>query len=57
VIIEIKKEDTPEEVEKKLKRLSDKTAEDKKKRLDKLFGSIKLEEDPVTLQRRWRDEW
>jgi hypothetical protein len=57
MIVEIKKEDTPEEVEKKLKRLSDKTAEDKKKRLDKLFGSIKLEEDPVTLQRRWRDEW
>lgn len=57
MVIEIKKDDTPEEVDKKLKKLSNKTEEDKKKRLDKLFGSLKLEEDPVTLQRRWRDEW
>jgi hypothetical protein len=57
MIIEIKKGDTPDEIEKKLKKLSNKTEDDKKKRLDKLFGSLKLEEDPVTLQRRWRDEW
>ncbi|WP_299586527.1 hypothetical protein [Mucilaginibacter sp.] len=30
---------------------------DRKVRLSKLFGAIKLKEDAVVLQRRWRDEW
>ena len=55
--VEIKKEDTPEEIDKKLKAFSAKKAEDRKTRLGKLFGSIKLNEDALTLQRRWRDEW
>jgi hypothetical protein len=57
MVVEIKKGDTPEEINKKLKMFSGKIAEDKKTRLDKLFGAIKLKEDAVTLQRRWRDEW
>jgi hypothetical protein len=57
MVVEIKKEDTPEEIEKKLKEFSGKINEDKKKRLSKFFGAIQLTEDPVTLQRRWRDEW
>jgi hypothetical protein len=57
MVVEIKKEDTPEEIEKKLKVFSTKIDDDKKARLNRLFGSIKLKEDAVTLQRRWRDEW
>jgi len=57
MVIEIKKADTPEDIGKKLKKFSDKLNEDKKKRLNKLFGSLKLEEDAVKLQRKWRDEW
>jgi hypothetical protein len=29
---------------------------DRKIRLNKIFGAVKLSEDAVTLQRRWRDE-
>jgi hypothetical protein len=57
MVVEIKKEDTPEEIDKKLKAFSDKVNTDKKARINKLFGTIKLKEDAVTLQRRWRDEW
>lgn len=57
MVVEIKKGDTPEQIAEKLKAFSGKIAEDKKNRLSKLFGSIKLKEDAVTLQRRWRDEW
>jgi hypothetical protein len=57
MLIEIKKEDTPEEINQKLKMFSGKIADEKKTRLGKLFGAIKLKEDAVTLQRRWRDEW
>ena len=57
MVVEIKKEDTPEQIAEKLKAFSSKIAEDKKNRLSKLFGSLKLKEDAVTLQRRWRDEW
>lgn len=55
--VEIKKEDTPEDIDKKLKAFSAKKTEDRKIRLSKLFGSVKLKEDALTLQRRWRDEW
>jgi hypothetical protein len=57
MVIEIRKEDTPGDIEKKLKEFSSKITEDKKKRLSKFFGVLKLREDAVTLQRRWRDEW
>lgn len=55
--VEIKQEDTPEEIEKKLKVFSKRISEDKKNRLSKFFGVLKLQEDPLTLQRKWRDEW
>jgi hypothetical protein len=35
--------------------LTDKNAEEKKARLNQLFGTVKIKEDAVTLQRRWRD--
>lgn len=57
MVIVIKKEDTPENIKKKIKTLSDKVNEDKKERLNKFFGVLQLKEDAVTLQRRWRDEW
>jgi len=57
MVIEIKKEDTPENIRKKLETLSNKVDDDKRARLTKLFGTLKLKEDAVTLQRRWRDEW
>ncbi len=53
--VEIKKEDTPEEIDKKLKAFSVKKTEDRKTRLGKLFGSIQLLEDALTLQSRWRE--
>jgi hypothetical protein len=55
--VEIRKEDTPEDIDKKLKAFLAKKTEERKIRLGKLFGSIKLKEDALTLQRRWRDEW
>ncbi|HEY8780968.1 MAG TPA: hypothetical protein VIM16_05070 [Mucilaginibacter sp.] len=55
MVVEIKKEDTPEAIEKKLKKFSSKVTEDKKKRLSRYFGILKLKEDAVILQRRWRD--
>jgi len=55
--VEIKQEDTPEEIEKKLKVFSDKVTEDKKTRLSKYFGVLNLNEDPLALQKKWRDEW
>ena len=55
MVIEIRKEDTPEEIKAKLRNFSGKISEDKKKRLSKFFGILELKEDPVTLQRRWRD--
>ena len=57
MVVEIKKEDTPEDIENKLKEFSNKITEDRKTRLSKYFGILKLREDAVTLQRRWRDEW
>ena len=57
MVIEIKKEDSPEDIERKLRDFSGKINEDKKKRLSKFFGILKIQEDPVKLQRRWRDEW
>jgi hypothetical protein len=55
MVVEIKKEDTPEEIGKKLKEFTNKITEGRKTRLSKYFGALKLKEDAVTLQRRWRD--
>ncbi|QKJ31745.1 hypothetical protein HQ865_18885 [Mucilaginibacter mali] len=57
MVIEIKKGDSPEKIDKELKKILDKAAAEKKQHLEKFFGILKLDEDPVTLQRRWRDEW
>jgi len=35
--------------------ISDKNPEEKKVRLLQLFGTLKIKEDAVILQRRWRD--
>ena len=56
MVVEIRKGDTPEEIETKLRSFSDTISKNKKKSLNKFFGMLKLQEDPVTLQRRWRDE-
>jgi len=57
MVVEIKKGDSPEKVDKALKKILDKSAEDKKKHFEKFFGILKLTEDPLTMQRNWRDEW
>lgn len=57
MVIEIKKGDSPEKIDKELKKILDKAAAEKKQLFEKFFGILKLDEDPVTLQRRWRDEW
>lgn len=57
MVVEIKKGDTPEDIEKKLKKFSGKITDDKKIRLSKYFGVLQLKEDAVNLQRKWRDEW
>lgn len=57
MVVEIKKGDSPEKIDRELKKILAKSAEDKKKHFEKFFGIITLSEDPVTLQRRWRDEW
>jgi hypothetical protein len=57
MVVVIKKGDSPENIDKKLKKIFDKTIEDRKARFEKFLGVIKLSEDPVVMQRRWRDEW
>lgn len=57
MVVEIKKGDSPEKIDRALKKILDKAAEEKKKHFEKFFGTITLNEDPVTLQRKWRDEW
>ena len=57
MVVVIKREDTPENISKKLKEFSDRSYQIKQARLSKYFGILKLKEDAVTLQRRWRDEW
>ena len=49
MVVEIRKEDTPEDIERKLEGLLNKISENRKKRLSKFFGILKLKEDPVTL--------
>ena len=57
MVIEIKKGDSSKKIEQEIERISAINKEQKKERLMKFSGIIKLEEDPVVLQRRWRDEW
>lgn len=57
MVVEIKKGDPAEKVEMKLKKILGKASEEKKKHFERFFGILTLSEDPVTLQRRWRDEW
>ncbi|QQL48847.1 hypothetical protein [Mucilaginibacter ginkgonis] len=58
--VEILQSDTPEEVDNKLSQIDkqiDKKNEERFKRVMKYFGSVKLDIDPLKLQRQWRDEW
>jgi hypothetical protein len=57
MVVVIKKDDSPENIDKKLKKIFDKTTEDRKARFEKFLGVIKLAEDPVLMQKRWRAEW
>lgn len=57
MVIEIKKGDSPEKIDQELKKILDRSAEEKKKHFERFFGILTLNEDPVKLQRRWRDEW
>jgi restriction endonuclease S subunit len=60
MVVEIKQTDTPEEVEKKLLAIREETEKKKierKERIMKHFGSIKIDIDPLELQRQWRNEW
>lgn len=52
----IKRGSTKEEIKAKLELLND---EKKQKGIDlnKYCGSIKLKEDPLKLQKQWRNEW
>jgi len=53
MVVEMSSKDTKEEIDKKLRLLFE-----NKKGFDaqKFCGMLKLKEDVVTLQRRWRDE-
>lgn len=50
----IKKDSSAEEILKKVESL---LKQDKNKGIKKLCGAIKLDSDPVALQKQWRDEW
>ncbi len=50
----IKKGSSADEILRKVKKLHKKH---KNKDIKNLCGSIKLEKDPVALQKQWRDEW
>jgi len=52
----IKRGSTKEQIKAKLDR-RDKKKKKKGIDLDKYCGSIKLKEDPLKLQKQWRDEW
>ena len=55
--VEIKQKDSPQDIEKKLKAFSKNVSDERKARVSKFFGAVKLADDPLTLQRKWRDEW
>lgn len=50
----IKKGNSPNTVRKKVEKYQ---KSKRKSEIEKLCGSISLPEDPLTLQRKWRDEW
>jgi len=57
MVVKIKSSDSPEKIKKELQAIEDEQTKKRIARLKPLFGILKLREDPVTLQRRWRDEW
>lgn len=57
MVVKIKSSDSKEKIERTLKRLSDHVAEKRQKNFKQFFGKIKFDEDPLVLQKRWRDEW
>ena len=57
MVVVVQKGESSKKVEKQLQKIFDEMAEERKKRFEKYIGVIQLQEDPVTMQRRWRDEW
>lgn len=57
MVVEIKKGDSTEKIEHEMSRISARNKEQKRERLAKFLGILKLQEDAVTIQRKWRDEW
>ena len=55
--VEIKQPHILKDIDLKVKEITEKINEDKRDLMKKYFGSIKLAEDPVVMQRQWRDEW
>ena len=62
MIVTITSRSTKEEIEaalKKLQKVNEKSVNGKDNTFDahKFCGIIKLREDPLTLQKKWRNEW
>lgn len=55
--VEIKKDDTPEEIRRKLEELEDVDRKARVERLKPFFGILKRKIDPLQLQKKWRNEW
>ena len=59
MVVTINGNSSPEEIEQALKKLKKSGESKSKKHFDafKYCGIIKLKEDPLTIQKRMRDEW
>ena len=57
MVVVIKRGDSPEKIKKELDKIYKKQREERKKLFESFVGVITLDEDPVIMQRRWRDEW
>lgn len=57
MVVVIKRGDSPEKIKKELDKIYKKQREERKKLFESFVGVIQLDEDPVVMQRRWRDEW
>ncbi len=57
MVVVVQKGQSSKKVEKQLQKIFDEMAEERKVCFEKYIGTIKLGEDPVVMQRRWRNEW
>ena len=59
MVVTITSSSSPEEIEQALKKLKKNNTKASKKHFDafKYCGVIKLKEDPLTIQKRMRNEW